>query len=284
MIRIFTDTAANLPKKLTKKHGIRVIPLHYYIDGKEYTEDTEQEFDGKSFYDAMRKNADITTSMTNVHDFCDAFAETLQAGEDIIYVGISSGISGTVNAAEQALELLRADYPGRKMAAIDTKGASLGEGLPVLYAAKFVEDGCSFEEVVAKTTENTEKMCQYFTVEDLKYLRKGGRISKMTAIVGNMLSIKPLLMGDNGKIVLFDKIRGRKKALEALAAKYKELVGDFHFPVGIAHADSEEDAEKLTQMLKKIGFVGDLLSVCYEPVTGAHVGPGTMALFFYKNK
>ena len=284
MIRIFTDTAANLPKKLIKEHGINVIPLHYYIDGKEFAEDPDSEFDGKSFYDAMRRNADITTSMTNTHSFCQAFEKALQNGDDVIYLGISGGISGTVQAAAQALEMLKEDYPDRKTKAIDTKGASLGEGMPALYAAKLAEEGKNFEEIVAAAEQKTREMCQYFTVEDLKYLRRGGRISKMSAFVGSILSIKPLLMGDDGKIVLFDKIRGRKKALEALAAKYKEMVSDFHLPVGIAHADCDEDANKLLKMIQDIGFAGKLLKVCYEPVTGAHVGPGTVALFFYTKR
>lgn len=282
MIKIFTDTSANLPRELVKENEITVVPFHYSVGEKEFTQDLEQEFDGKAFYKAMKDGLAVKTSMINTESFCRAFEKSLEKGDDIIYVGMSSGISGTFHSAVQAAAMMREQYPQRQIAAIDTKAASLGEGLPVLHAVQLLKEGRSFEEITAAVQSNADSVCQYFTVEDLEYLKRGGRISKVTALVGNILNIKPLLQGDcDGKIVLFSKMRGRKKALSALASKYKELVSDFRLPVGIAHADSEEDAGWLKRKLQEFGLKGSVLTVCYEPVTGSHVGPGTIALFFY---
>jgi DegV family protein with EDD domain len=284
MIKIFTDTSANLPLELIKEHRIEVIPFPYFIEEQEFTQNLEQDFDGKAFYEAMQNGVLVKTSMINIHTFCEAFEKHLQNGDDIIYIGMSGGISGTANSAKQAVEIMQKKYPQRKIAAIDTKAASLGEGLTVLYGIEMLKQNKSFEEIKEKIIANTKTICQYFTVENLEYLKRSGRISKITAMVGNILNIKPLLKGDDGKIVLFGKIRGRKKALETLATKYKELVSDLHLPIGIAHANSEADADKLQNQIKAIGHKGKVFKVCYEPVTGSHVGPGTIALFFYGNQ
>ena len=284
MFKIYTDTAANLPDELIAKYELGVVPLHYTVDGREYSAagDNGAPFDGKAFYDAMRKGAVVQTSMVNVGAFCDAFEESLSAGIDVIFIGISSGVSGTYHSAAIAADEMRERYPERKIAAVDTRAASLGEGLPVLYAAELKDAGASFEEVVSRTTEKSDSVCQYFTVEDLVYLKRGGRISGAAAMLGNILQIKPILMGDEeGKIVLHGKTIGRRKALTELVKTYQELVSDFGEPVGISQADCPEDAERLTQQLREHGCSGDILTVCFEPVTGSHVGPGTLAVFFY---
>ncbi len=284
MIKIFTDTSANLPRALVKQYDITVVQFPYFVNGEEMVEDLGVEFDGKAFYDAMRRGADIKTSMINQQTFADAFEAELAAGNDIIYVGMSAGISGTCRSAALAAEELQAQYPQRRLAVIDTKAASLGEGLIVLHTAQAAAAGGDFDKVVQAAQDNALIMHQYFTVEDLKYLQKGGRISKVTAFMGNMLNVKPLLRGENGKIVLFEKIRGRRKSLEALAHKYIDLVRDKSLPVGIAHGDCPEDAARLLDKLRELGFCGNLLNVCYEPVTGSHVGPGAVAFFFYGPK
>lgn len=284
MIRIFTDTSANLPRDLVKQYDIIVLQFTYFADGKEMVGDLNTEFDGKAFYDAMRGGADIKTSMINQQTFADAFETELAAGNDIIYVGMSGGISGTCRSAALAAEELQAKYPQRRLAVVDTKAASLGEGLIVLHTAQAVANGIDFDRAVRAAQDNTLIMHQYFTVEDLKYLQKGGRISKVTAFMGNMLNVKPLLRGENGKIVLFEKIRGRRKSLEALAQKYLDLVRDKSLIVGISHGDCPEDAARLSDKLRQLGFCGKLLKVCHEPVTGSHVGPGMVALFFYGPK
>ncbi|HBD87059.1 MAG TPA: fatty acid-binding protein DegV [Clostridiales bacterium] len=283
MYRIYTDSSANLPEDLIRKYDLGVIPFHYTIDGVEHPAYGDGGgFDGRTFYDAMRNGADVYTSMINTDAFCSAFEKSLSAGVDVLYIGMSSGISGAYHASLIAERELREKYPERKMAMIDTRAASLGEGLPVLHAARLKKAGASFEEAADGARGNSALICQYFTVEDLIYLKKGGRISGAAAFVGNILQIKPILKGDeNGKIVLHRKERGRKRALETLAEKYRALVSDHNLPAGIAHADNEADAESLAGRLRELGLKGEILTVCYEPVTGSHVGPGTIALFFY---
>lgn len=280
MFKIYTDTSANLLMDDILKYDLELIPLHYTVGGKESP--SSAIFDGKAFYDAMRKGAVVQTSMVNTSAFCETFEKSLSTGIDVIYIGISSGISGTYQASVAAANDLRIKYPERKIAVIDTRAASLGEGLCVLYAAGLKDSGMPFEEVVARTEEKSRTICQYFTVDDLMYLKRGGRISAAAALVGNILSIKPILKGDkDGKIVVHHKVRGRKKALDALAAMYRELATDNSLPIGIAHADCQSEAEELAAALNEAGQTGEIIMNWYEPVTGGHVGPGTVALFFY---
>lgn len=194
---------------------------------------------------------------------------------------MSGGISGTAHAAAMAVQELQEEFPERKIAAIDTYAASLGEGLLVIEAARMLENGAPFSLIVEQISRRRHTMCQYFTVDDLAYLERGGRVSKAAAIVGTVLKIKPLLRGDEeGKIVLCGKTRGRKQSLTALADFYEKLVADKSEEIGIAHADDAAGAQFLLDALRQRGFTGECLTVCYEPVTGSHVGPGTVALFF----
>ena len=281
MIKLFTDTSANLPVSIIREYGIEVVPFSYTVNGKEVPYSAETDFNGKAFYEAMRAGAEVKTSMINVSDFMAAFEQWIAKGDAVIYVGMSGGISGTANSAKLAAEELLEKYPAAKIAAIDTYAASLGEGFLVIETAKMIERGDPFLKIVKKIELLRKNMCQFFTVDDLAYLRKGGRISGAAAVVGTVLNIKPILRGDeNGKIVLCGKIRGFNKSMEALANKYDELVFDKTADVGIAHADNPEGAQRLENILRAKGFSGELLKVVYEPVTGSHVGPGTIALFF----
>ena len=281
MIKLFTDTSANLPVSIIREYGIEVVPFSYTVNGNEVPYSAETDFNGKAFYEAMRAGAEVKTSMINVSDFMAAFEQWIAKGDAVIYVGMSGGISGTANSAKLAAEELLEKYPAAKIAAIDTYAASLGEGFLVIETAKMIERGDPFLKIVKKIELLRKNMCQFFTVDDLAYLRKGGRISGAAAVVGTILNIKPILRGDeNGKIVLCGKIRGFNKSMEALANKYDELVFDKTADVGIAHADNPEGAQRLEDILRAKGFSGELLKVVYEPVTGSHVGPGTIALFF----
>ena len=281
MIKLFTDTSANLPVSIIREYGIEVVPFSYTVNGKEVPYSAETDFNGKAFYEAMRAGAEVKTSMINVSDFMAAFEPWIAKDDAVIYVGMSGGISGTANSAKLAAEELLEKYPAAKIAAIDTYAASLGEGFLVIETAKMIECGDPFLKIVKKIELLRKNMCQFFTVDDLAYLRKGGRISGAAAVVGTILNIKPILRGDeNGKIVLCGKIRGFNKSMEALANKYDELVFDKTADVGIAHADNPEGAQRLEDILRTKGFSGELLKVVYEPVTGSHVGPGTIALFF----
>ena len=281
MIRLFTDTSANLPAGLIAGYDLTVIPFTYTIDGKEMVPDPCGDFDGRAYYDAMRAGSSVKTSMINMTSFEEPMRAALAAGDDVLYIGMSGGISGTARAAALAVQELKAAFPERRIAAVDSYAASLGEGLLVLEAARMREAGADFPEILARIEERRHTMCQYFTVDDLEYLMRGGRIGRVTAFVGTVLRIRPLLTGDaEGRIVPCGKVRGRKQSLTVLADYYDKLAEDKAAGVGIAHADDEEGAAFLTGELRKRGFTGECLTVCYEPVTGAHVGPGTVALFF----
>jgi len=280
MIQIYTDTAANVPTALLEKYGVRAIPLSYTVDGE--TISGVEEFDGPAFYNAMRRSADVKTSMAAPDTIREAFETALQEGSDVFYLGLSGGISGTYWSAHLAAEELAEKYPERRVAAIDSKAASLGVGLCVLEAARLAASGLSFDELTARMEAVCHNMCQYFVVDELKYLRRGGRISGMAALTGTLLQIKPILRGDDdGRIVLYAKARGKLRALEGLRDVYKEKAVDPTRAVGIAHGDCPGDALRLEAKLREAGQTGDILTVCYEPVTGAHVGPGTVALFFW---
>lgn len=280
MTQLFTDTSANLPVEIIDEYGIEVVPFSYTIDGVEYI--PEREFDGKAFYAAMRAGSAVKTSMVNTGTFIERFKAALDAGKDVLYIGMSGGISGTANAALMAKQELDEEYPDRKIIVIDTLAASLGEGLFVIKAAEQLKDGVALDAIEETIRAQVPSMCQSFTVDDLKYLKKTGRVSGAAAIIGNVLSIHPILIGDyEGKIVVKSKVRGMKRTLDALAERYAELALSKTETIGIAHADNEDGKAYLVQRLRDKGLTGKCLSVCYEPVTGSHVGPGTVALFFF---
>ena len=280
MTQLFTDTSANLPVEIIDEYGIEVVPFSYTIDGVEYI--PEREFDGKAFYAAMRAGSEVKTSMVNAGTFIERFKTALDAGKDVLYIGMSGGISGTANAALMAKQELDEEYPDRKIVVIDTLAASLGEGLFVIKAAEHLKDGVALDAIEGAIRAQVPSMCQSFTVDDLKYLKKTGRVSGAAAIIGNVLSIHPILIGDyEGKIVVKAKVRGMKRTLDALAERYAELALSKTETIGIAHSDNEEGKAYLVQRLRDKGLTGKCLSVCYEPVTGSHVGPGTVALFFF---
>ena len=259
-----------------------MIPFYFFVNGARHTCLDTEGFDGKTFYGAMREGAEVTTSQINPQNYIDVMRPVLQKGLDILFVGMSSGISGAYHSAELAAEELRAEFPERKIRLVDTIGASLGEGLLVLRAVRDKLAGLSLDAIYEKLMDLRHRLCNIFTVDDLKYLRKGGRLSNLSFIVGTILQIKPLLKGnEEGRIVAFAKLRGRKKALEELAKRYDEyVVNAEEQTIGIAHADCPEDAAYLIELLRRNHPPKEILTVGYEPVTGSHVGPGTLALFF----
>lgn len=281
MIRLVTDTSANLPGELLEKHNIAKLAFQFTVDGleAEYKQDWEQ--DGKRFFDAMRAGAVVNTSLVNVGRFLELFEPMLQNGDDILYVGMSGGVSGTANAARLAAEELREKYPDRKIVTHDTYGAGLGEGLVVLESAKMIAEGRDIEEISQYLLDRRQNLCQYFSVDDLQYLRRTGRVSMATAIIGNALGIKPILIGDEtGHIVAYAKERGTRRVLEHIVNKFMELHEDMAEPIAISHADCPEKAEQLLSMLREKGATGECITSMWEPVTGSHVGPGSVALFF----
>lgn len=280
MIRVMTDNAANLPPELREQYGIRELCLTYTVNG--VPADLAAPFDGYTFYEAMRKGAEVKTSMISPLTAREAMEPVLEQGDDVLYIGLSGGVSGTCWGVSVVAQELRERYPHRDIRVLDSRGASLGEGLVVLEAAHLAQQGADMETITARASELCGKMRQLFVVDDLKFLRKGGRLSGAAALAGTLLQIKPILEGDpEGKIVVHSKERGRKKAMEQLIRLYQELVEDKSRPVGISHAAAPAEALHLATELRQAGCTGEILSVCHEPVTGAHVGPGMLALYFY---
>ena len=280
MVRVMTDNAANLPQELRAQYGITELCLTYTIDGEPV--DVTAPFDGYAYYEAMRKGAEVKTSMITPLAAREAMEPVLAAGDDVLYAGLSGGVSGTCWGVSVVAQELQERFPDRDIRVLDTRGASLGEGLIVLEAAHMAQQGADMDAIAARVRELSGKMRQHFMVDDLKFLRKGGRLSGAAALAGTLLQIKPILQGDpEGKIVVLCKERGRKKAMDQLIRLYNDMVEDKSAPVGISHAAAPAEALHLTTALRASGCTGEILSVCHEPVTGAHVGPGMLALYFY---
>lgn len=278
MIQIFVDSGANLPRELREEHGIRLLPMALTIDERPAPE----ELDGHEYYEALRSGADVRTSMVNPDQAKSAFEPYLAAGDDVIYISISAGISGSWWSAKLAGDELMEAYPGRRVHAVDSMGAGLGAGIPALRGAELAAQGMDYDALVEDLTEYCRNFCQYFAVDDLKYLRRGGRISGTSALVGSLLLIKPILRGnEEGKIVMYDKVRGKLKAIERLVAIYREKQIDLNALIGISHGDCPGEALRLETKLREMGHQGPILLVPHEPVTGAHVGPGMLSLFFH---
>lgn len=282
-LEIFTDSAANIPRDKVEALNIHIIPCSYEYNGKIIQcPDVPEDFDGREFYDLLRNKAEMRTSMTNSHDFEQHFGKALEEGNDVLYISISSGISGTFNASRIAAEELREKYPERRIELVDSMGAGLGIGLLVLHAAEYRAHGLDLDKILNKLSADRDGLCEYFTVDDLMHMSRGGRVSGIAAIMGTVLNIKPLLRGDEeGKIVVYSKLRGRKKAIAAIAKEYKAKVKDPHLQtIAISHGDCLEDAEKLAEMVREIAEPKELIIAMHEPFTGIHVGPGMLSLFF----
>lgn len=279
---LFTDTSANLPSAMAREKDIRVIPFTYTVDGEEFSCLDTEAFDGAGYYGKLRDRVKISTSQINPQRYVEYIEPALRDGQDVLYIGMSSGISGSYQSAVIAAEQLREAYPEREIRTVDTLGASLGEGLIVLKAAEWRERGMSLDNAVNAALNMSRRMYQVFLVDDLFNLKQNGRLSNAASIVGTVLQIKPILKGnEQGQIVCIAKERGRRKAIRALADRYKSYVKDAQLQtVGIAHADCAEDAEYLGGLLREAARPKSILSVLYEPVTGSHVGAGTLALFF----
>ena len=279
---IFTDTSANLPTPYTKEHGIGVIPLSYIEDGQEHTCLDTESFRADEYYASLKAGKRITTSQINPQKYVEAMEPVLKEGKDILFVGMSSGISGSFHSAELAGEQLLETYEDRKILMVDSLGASLGEGLLVFEAVCCREKGMSLKETWDHLNEMKLHIYQLFTVDDLMFLRRGGRLSNASALVGTVLNVKPLLKGnENGKIVTFEKVRGRKKVMEQIAGRYDQLVRNASSQtVCISNGGCPGDAELLAQMLRRNNPPKDILIVDHEPVTGSYLGPGALCVYF----
>ena len=234
----------------------------------------------------LKSGTRVTTSQINPGTYEEAMEPVLKAGSDILFVGMSSGISGSFGSCRIAAEQLMETYPERKILLVDSLGASLGEGLLVKLAVDCREKGMSLQQTADFLNEKRDHMYQLFTVDDLMFLRRGGRLSNASAIVGTVLNVKPLLKGnENGKIVSFEKVRGRKRVLEKIAERYDRLVENAGEQiVGISHGHCPEDAAWMAQMLNRNHPPKEILTVEHEPVTGSYLGPGALCVYFFGSK
>lgn len=281
---IFVDSAANLPDEIIKKYDIKVISYICTVDGKDmkcYEEDVPFAETAKKFYAAMREGAETKTTLVNSDAIKNAVVPSLQAGRDVLFITIAEGISGTYNQGLFAAKELEEQFPERKMLVAQSANASLGEGLVALYAAKHADLGESVDACYQWVIDNRFNIHGVCTVDSLKYLKRGGRVSTALAIAGTILNIKPVLHGDeNSKLTVFSNERGRKKSINKLVETFRENVIDpENQTVAIAHADCESEALELAEKLKELG-ANDIIMNYYDLCTGAHAGPGTLAVFF----
>ena len=278
---IFTDSACDMESDTLKKWNVKFIDLTLKFDGEDKIYQNSK-VEPVAFYNKMRDGGVAKTSAVNSQAFKLAFEEELKNGNDIFYLGFSSGLSTTYNSGASAAKTLSEAYPDRKILTVDSLAASAGFGLLVYLAVKKKEEGASIEELAKYMEEIKWNMCHWFTVDDLVYLKRGGRVSAAAALVGGMLGIKPVLHVDNeGHLINTAKVRGRKASIKALFDKYKELAIDpTKGPIYICQGDCKEDADMLTNMIKEEFGPETDMTVFTGPVVGAHSGPGTLALFF----
>ena len=280
---ILTDSSADLSAEMAQELDVQVIPLSFIMEGRTYRDFPDnREMDPHLFYEALRQGEEATTAAVNVGQYTEALEPLLQAGKDVLILAFSSGLSATYNASRLAVEELSAQYPDRRLYTVDTLCASLGQGLLVWYAAKARERGGTIEEVRDWVEDRKLNLCHQFTVDDLHFLKRGGRISAATALVGSVLQVKPVLHVDNeGHLVNIGKVRGRQAALKALVDRMEATAIDSgSLTVFISHGDCLEDAQTVAGMVKKRFGVQNICINYVGPVIGAHSGPGTVALFY----
>ncbi len=285
---IVTDSSANLTDELIDEYGIRIIPLVYIIGGKEmlsYVKGEKQDL--KKYYDLMREKVPMTTSCVSRENCDKTFREILDAGKDLLYIGFSSALSATYENAKTTLEELKSAYPERKILYVDSLGASLGQGRLVTYACEKREAGENIEAVCKWVEDNRNKLVHLFTVENLAYLYRGGRVKKSAYLLASTFNIKPVMhVDDCGRLVPVGKVFGRKTSLADIAKRAAELIVEpENQTIYISHGDCLGDVEYLISEIKKRMTVKDIVVNYVDLVVGTHSGPGTVALFFLgKNK
>lgn len=280
---ILTDSSADLTAELVAELGVEVIPLSFTMEDKTYYNFPDnRDIDPADFYNRLRNGAMATTSAVNVATYTDTIEPMLKEGKDVLVLAFSSGLSATCRSAQIAAEELMEQYPDRKVYVVDTLCASLGQGLLVWYAANLKKEGKTIEEVRDWTEEHKLNLCHWFTVDDLMFLKRGGRISAATAVLGTMLSIKPVMHVDNeGHLIKVGTARGRNASLKALVDHMVQTAQDpGKQVVFISHGDCLADAQKVADDVKSRFGVETVIINYVGPVIGAHSGPGTVALFF----
>lgn len=284
---IFVDGSSNLPGHLLRELAIEILPCSYTMNGQPSTYDGSLDsFDAHEYYDMLRQGGRVQTSLLNTQLFLDSFRPVLERGEDVVYFSMSSGISGTCHAARIAAEELLEEFPERTVRVVDSLGSGFGTGLMACKAADLRAAGKNAAQTADIMDADAQNTLQFFTVDDLNFLKHTGRVSGATAMIGTVLNIKPVLWGDpSGHITARSKCRGRKKAMAAIVEEYRLRVEDAENQrVAISHGDCPEDAQALADMICAVAKPGELIIAPHEPFTGAHVGPGMLALFFHGKK
>lgn len=282
--KILTDSGCNLPETMVDEFGIEILPLTFMVDGVEHQSYLKgKTTDLKSFYTMMREGKVITTSLPNLDNAEKLMRSQLEEGYDILYLGFSSGLSGTYAAVRLLMDQLAAEFPDRKLMAVDTLAASGGQGLLVWHACKHAQAGETIEQVCEWVEDNKLHMAHWFTVDDLMFLFRGGRVSRTSAWAGTILNIKPVMhVNDEGHLIPLEKVRGRKKSLDALVDHMGQTGNQplSEQMIFITHGDCIEDAEYVESKIRERFGVKDVMINYIDPVIGAHSGPGTMAVFF----
>lgn len=284
--RLFTDVCCDLPLSYIQQHHLTVLPMTVDIEGKEYAITADPSapnaIDSHVFYDKLRAGIPAKTAQINTQTYVDAFAPVLKAGEDILYIAFSSGLSGSYNSACLAASELKENYPDRKLIVVDSLCASMGQGLIVCMAVQKQEEGMSMEALAEFVIQNRQRVHHWVTVDDLSHLRRGGRVSGPMALIGTVLGIKPIIVVDEeGHLPAIDKVQGRKRALKLLVERMEqEVKTPITDPVLLSHGDSLEDAKYVAQLVQKKFGVDVMMINPISPIIGCHSGPGTIALFF----
>jgi len=282
---IITDTCTDFPLSfVSAQKDLTILPLTYETDGVTYTPDGTDAFT-LAFYEQMRSGKVSRTSQVNSETWKEAFENVLAQGQDVLCIAFSSGLSGTYQAAVLAQSELAPKYPDRKLVVIDSLSASLGQGMLVYYALKMRDEGASFEETAQWVRDHISKAVIWFTVDDLQYLRRGGRVSAVSAYIGGIVNIKPILFMDAaGKLIPREKVTGRKRSLRVLCDKICSLVENpEEQTLFITHGDCEQEAQWLAEQIRAKAPFKDVMIGLVGPVIGSHSGPGTMAVFCLGN-
>lgn len=278
--KIVTDSCCDFTQQMYDQLGADMVPLSVTFQGNTYNDRNDDSL--KQMYAQMRQGESATTSAVNPMRWEMAFREILKQGQDILAIAFSSGLSTTYQSAVIAANELRDAYPSRRIYVVDSLAASMGQGLLVWYACRMQQEGQSIEAVRDWLEENKLHLCHWFTVDDLLFLQRGGRVSTATAILGTMLSVKPVLkVNDEGKLISVSKARGRKAALAALVKQFGEQAQGYNNDtIMISHGDCLEDAQTVAEALKQKYGVRNVIINYIGTVIGSHAGPGTVALFF----
>ena len=286
MYRLFCDSNCELWYQTVDELGINVIKMPYTLNGQEYFYDMGRQTDFDAFFAAMRGGAVPKTSALNEYAYTEYFEPVLAAGEDIFYITFSHAMSATFNTMNAAIASLREKYPQREIRTVDTKTISLGAGFIVYYAGLKYRDGASMDELEAYVKELVPHVATYFAVDDLTYLYRGGRLSGVSKVFGNLLGIKPILcFDDEGKIINVDKQKGFKKAMSALRSYMKEKGTELDkYKVFVLQADCKNVADEFVQGIKQEFPAADVVIQPVGPVIGSHCGPGTIGLIFHASQ